>query len=850
MCCLCPINYVLTCGQAQSLSRAQKTLVRSKTVNVSHLRRENELHRVIEECGGMVNILTKEFYDAHMNLIEALNRAGEPTSSPPGIRLDRRTAESTLNAMASRERIKIIKTSLFTSTGASRPATIIYLPEVEQDMLNSFLLDLGRNYAAPVTHYPSVKKIEEPLNYSSVGSAQRSALPLQLLQMEERGGDEKERWSRNTARAEQLFGFDDAIIREVLLAEKATLAQMYGFIVGKAMRARSFHLATLDFFEKHILSPRIVSFDNRIVELSLFYHDFALSSFCAVIGAITHDEAVDEFLQTPEGQATPVEKIPIALHTSLQVGRARTRTRFLDLLEFLRSLDLVVPLRPSDSSSARFSCVPNGKHPTAFDVASLEGWSTTASINAPRYWRFNDSAPIHIWSQSEISPPFWKDMAAGTVVEAVSFWSSLERACRDSKLPLSITGPSTGDPIRPSNASFGVARSLRRQVSWNGGYVLTWHQEQYLQRFVDRDTGETPAQDNETGGGQLQNICWVVSAPREAVERYFETAGKKMARDLEKARQKHKRQVAEDDARKASEAKALLQKKAAEAKLQREKDWDDMLLRVHPGDLKTSAATRMRRVRGRFLQSTGSNVEKWEGEIAQAIRDIKIAAKESNPKRKNISSMPLAPSPPCIPPLPAVVAQSEKSVQRLISQQGTPYPKQPPTARSKGKGKAKAKPAEGTFLCIRMIPSLTLISILDNDQLKPLARRGRFQWNGDYDELARDASVVIRARCRDGARRLEWSALEQVFPSVPRNSVRQRIVALREIPSAEAYLKRLEDRWYSIWTQHRGTVNLPDDDPQSLSNFDLVKHVEFLRKYIDKNAMWVSRSLCYMGINT
>lgn len=126
----------------------------------------------------------------------------------------------------------------------------------------------------------------------------------------------------------------------------------------------------------------------------------------------------------------------------------------------------------------------------------------------------------------------------------------------------------------------------------------------------------------------------------------------------------------------------------------------------------------------------------------------------------------------------------------------------------------------------------------DKGDIKPLARRGRFHWNRDYDELARDASTIIKARCRSGIR-IEWAALEQVFPAVPKNSVRQRMVTLREVPGAEAYLKRLEDRWYELWFQHRGTADLPDEDPQSPTNFDLTKHVEFLRKHIDKNAMYV-----------
>ena len=84
---------------------------------------------------------------------------------------------------------------------------------------------------------------------------------------------------------------------------------------------------------------------------------------------------------------------------------------------------------------------------------------------------------------------------------------------------------------------------------------------------------------------------------------------------------------------------------------------------------------------------------------------------------------------------------------------------------------------------------------------------------------------------------MDWSALEQVFPAIPRNSVRQRIVFLREQPGAEAYLKRLEDRWYELWVKYRGTPELPDEDPSSLSDFDAIAHIKFLRRHVDKNAL-------------
>jgi oxalate---CoA ligase len=102
--------------------------------------------------------------------------------------------------------------------------------------------------------------------------------------------------------------------------------------------------------------------------------------------------------------------------------------------------------------------------------------------------------------------------------------------------------------------------------------------------------------------------------------------------------------------------------------------------------------------------------------------------------------------------------------------------------------------------------------------------------------LARDCYAIIKARCRE-CKRLEFGAFEQVFPNLNRNSVRQRTVILREVPGSEAYMNRLEARFYELWCQYRGTDVLPDDNPTSPTDFELVKHVEFLRRYIDKQSL-------------
>ena len=124
----------------------------------------------------------------------------------------------------------------------------------------------------------------------------------------------------------------------------------------------------------------------------------------------------------------------------------------------------------------------------------------------------------------------------------------------------------------------------------------------------------------------------------------------------------------------------------------------------------------------------------------------------------------------------------------------------------------------------------------DDDQSQ---RKSRFLWNKEYDELVQDAHAILRVRSQDAGGRMDWFALREIFPAVPRNSLRQRIASLKELQSNEVYMRRLEDQWYHLWKRYRGTEHLPDLNPRSQIDFDLVKHLEFLRKFVDKNALYI-----------
>ncbi|KAJ3736873.1 hypothetical protein DFJ43DRAFT_382574 [Lentinula guzmanii] len=799
-------------------------------VNVSNLRRENELLRVIELLGGIVNIQTKELYEAHLALLDTLAKAGEPASSPPGIKADKRTVTATFNALESRGKVKQLSTSVPMYLGTSRQTVIVYLPHVSDVQLGAFLSDLALGIGPPPVPQPIGRVIDEAVEY---GQEKKTVIRKfePVKELEKVGISGPDRWVKDTERAEQLFSQDENLVRDVLLTERSTLCQAYHTIIAKCVRAREMHLISMEAFETLHPSLQIVSHRQKIIHLSFLSLDLPLGQYSKLVSPLSHSEELSQFMSTEAGLNTVVRNLPENIKNILQAGKSRASSKLLECLELLRSLGLASPLVPSTSDTPLLTCEIKDSHPTAFEAASLEGWNTQTSLSAPVYWKFHEAAPVHHWANAETDPPFLQDMNVSSVSLAINYWALLQNLCLSRTFEASSQEASN---LAPLNISIASARTLRRPTSWISQYKFSWHQTQYLKRFYNMSFGTTPLEADDSDA-QIDKISWVISAPSNAVRDYYRNIQSRLGKEAEKARKRRKREESEEQMMETAKAQASLKKKAEEAHLQRETEWTQLLERVHPEPLNKSASNRVKQIRGRFLQfSTIHDIEKWEAEIINTIHEAEMLSKKAlKPKAKvkasvsahavstststhtlNLTTMPTIEPPTAINP-------PERSVIDLISDQGPPLNQTRPSKKQQKKKRKQDGPPE------------------DSDN-KPriVNRRHRFAWNREYEELARDAAAIIKARCRD-AIRLDWGAFEQVFPAVPRNTIRQRVAHLREVTGGDTYLNRLEDSWYELWKQHRGSEHLPDDDPTSGTNFDLVKHVEFLRKHIDKNALRV-----------
>ncbi|KAJ6519412.1 hypothetical protein C8R45DRAFT_1066116 [Mycena sanguinolenta] len=816
-------------------------------VNVSSLRRENELYRVLEELGGIINTQTKEPYDAHLLLLATLTKAGEPTSAPPGTRLDRRTANAAFNNLELRGRVKQLKTTVSSLTGLTRPANIVYFPDIEESRIKAYITELGRN-SVHIPPVPAGIVLHENTEYGSKAVARKPPQgPVQLLL--QAGNSDPER-------AEKLFSYDDKTVQEVLLTERTTLGQLYGFIPGKLSRVRKLHLYTLDAMENNVPCANIVSHEKRIVCFAFFHDDIPIELYCAIVAALENSPEMVRLLSTDEGRKLPARNIPPPLHTLFQIGRARGRGRLLELLEILRALGLATPLGRCEEGIPLITCAPNGSYPTSYKEFTSENWSKEATVSAPEYWHFTSNAPVYHWAVSEQDPPFLKNMPLVSCAEVTEYWKFLQEACCNTGIPSFevLDGP-------PPDLKLAVkkATTLRRRVSWLDGYSFTWHQSHYLNRYVNGFQGQPPLRlDSAEADKTLQRLCEIVSAPEGAVRDFFQKAELARLHAIEKANRKAEQKLlnqARDE-----ETRVALAQKAAEARADREVRWEDLVKRVHPHPLSDAASIRLRRIRTLFLQATGTQTEKWARDIGQALHEADMATAVSAlsakqfgwPLKSASAALPSSPSVPITPlPAPPVVANPpEKSIKSLIDAQGPLVSERPrPKAKSRRRNNALESEAPAPSVEKQSTP-------LDDNQPAPSGEtqskppvenappvqnsgpRTRFHWNKDYDELAKDAFAIIHSRCRTRGK-LDYGAIQQVFPGVTRNNVRTHVKQLKESSAAMAtYMSRLEDHWHELWVKYRGTALLPDDDPRSLT-FDLIAHIEFLRKHVDKNALRV-----------
>ncbi|KAG9096321.1 hypothetical protein FS749_008741 [Ceratobasidium sp. UAMH 11750] len=756
-----------------------------KTTNVSALRRQTEFLQLIENMGGVVNIsLLKSFNDEHQKLLLALHAAGKAVSTAPGTEMDKRTCNSTISALEGRGLIKTLVVSALTAHGATRRATIVHLIGASPESIDKCIEEFrssGSTKGIPL----SSDYPQVPTNVSHGLNKSASKPPA------------------STPPISPLPPTDPlSEARQAHLSEAHTAAQYVGYIPGHFSRVRALHLRLLSELGSETPPTSMVLPSAGIFSRDYFFADLPVSTYCMVIPQNAVIPGLKDMLEAELGGETRIHDVPETIQVRLRCRSTANRARMDKLLASLVELGCLGP--------AKMEVDPNTGATNYVDLPGTVGqWE---------YCKLAPSVPIYRFADKNLEAPLCRYQEVQTTDDGVKLWDQfrgVSRLSTYSNFEISTSG------VRfPGNPK--LVKAIQRSGAWGDSYVLSTSQSNYLYGLVDHSTGATPLDDESST--RFDNACFISTAPAHVVSEFFSRTRAEIQQDRERVTSVANQQ-AEKEKRLAEEARQVLAAKAAQARRDQETRWDSIMSNALDGRIPSHPQFQkaLADLKAEYIISPQhvSNYT-WEAKVKEAFRDSLRA--------KQFVILPLLPQ--VAPDAGSSQQGSGSSVSTLILQQGTPIPQK--DIAPKKSGRKSKKQLEATAAA----PENEDAPTPESD-----TRRRRFPWNPEYDELARDAGAIIRVRCR--SKRMDWSALEQVFPGVQRNSVRQRITSLGTLPGASEYYRRLDDAWAVLWLQHRGSEALPDPNPENLSDFDLPAHVTFLREHIDKTALHAgSETLC------
>lgn len=816
-----------------------------RAINVSALRRNQDLLSLIQEQGGFIQ---QNFEMAVLlrDHVQKLALQGIQTGQEAGYLPDKKTIQKSIDALEDQGLVKVTKTAISDTSKRSLshlPLTIVYLAEKSQEELSVYIEGLKKTSYKPAQLGTFGRVMNEKMEFSKISKSGRTPKL-------------KERNEAVEGQADDTLGMMMGP-RKVFLDDRQTVAQLFGFLLGRMRRAQELHLYTLNHMLSKDPAPTIVSPQNRIVSSKYWTEDYPLGSFCAIIPAQTYIPYLEAAQQNPEALNQPLKSLDIHLQKLLRIQHASTRNRLLELLRILTVLQLITPLREADNGDIVISD-PDDEMQMAFVKIEIPV-ATNAPL--PKYWKFNEKAPLWLMplakftsSNIEVKPPFYKEVSVSKIEDAATYWSILQRLCDRRNI---IDIPEATTSSKECTIPPGELASLCNLRSWISTYHLSKLQQEYLKKLIHFPSMSTPLDDPAS----LMQAAYITCAPQQVVYDYFSTQKERLTGAVERLRRRSKG----NDAAAKEEMKRSMAAKAERHLQEVGRKWDDLVAGLVEGELTPEMEERLRPIRSRYITVGGMvDKEKVQAFITSVIRNPVQSAQKRHPRVMDRTSAVLRPSqathaPYFLPRIDEIFVPQNDSIVSSVAPVTTTavdgYPPLPPLIHPRPKesvrdiiDKMGPEREQKWALKNRRKPEddstqgwFKKHEILDNIKYStgPSKRKRRFKWSDEYDDLLRDAVAVIKARCRGKPRSMTWLPLEAIFPPVHSNNLRARFQRYIVQPGASNYMGRLEQAWYDLWQEHKGRPELLDEDPARVDGCDLVAHLEFLRKYLDKRKMWV-----------
>lgn len=553
----------------------------SSLVNLSAVRRKEELMRILERSGGFMGASLHTLPNIHAQFVQEMANCGEPTSMPPGSKGDRKTIERAIAALEEDGRIKTLIATLPDRHGLYRRTKVVYKSESSPEALASFLKRMGQAAVAEGVVQNSVSmspsSIDRMFIYEDNHMTRRTIIHLEDLDRPD----------------------ESAAIRGLMLTDKAVISQLYGAPIGRAARAQRLHTLITRELEKGSDSPWVVSnpFDDRIMNISYLWNDISLSDYCSLVPVLQSSEELDRAFTDGVVLMTPVSKLSPKLRATLQIGLSRSRERLRILMEIFYEYGLATPVKSVEDT---LESVESHQQ----NVLLLTDFPNLMPI----LWKFEIAATL--WKFPSIKE---KPIAVGVVpvksVEDVQSYWTRSRALATGSIIQSVEdiSPVIVNVSCDRVPSAEMTASTTRPSRWKEMFVLTKGQSDYLHNFVTSDVSMAKLSTNRDM--TVKCLAWTLAAPKETILDFFDRCNR--ARSQTRGRKVKAHEV----------ARRQLAEKSRQQKIKLQGRWDMLVHTVYDGTLEEGMLHRLSPLKEQYV-SRGSFAKdaQWKQEIQKALQ--------------------------------------------------------------------------------------------------------------------------------------------------------------------------------------------------------------------------------------
>lgn len=568
--------------------------------------------------------------------------------------------------------------------------------------------------------------------------------------------------------------------RSLLLSEPSVVAFLYGYQQNRNARLKTYHQAILRAIG-HAQTSAIVSTSPRIFSTSLLFEDFEVGDFFANIYTTSYNEELEVYLRDPENRKTRIADLPSHLSPRRGFAGQGAKLKMGTLMAALCSLKIASALSATSDVQAPIHFTgPDG-------VSGYFNFQEPSGLAG--YYILHDWVPLYHLAVD--SCDFIRAYPATDEGQVEEFWSLVQSAALEvdgsilpAREPLVNLGP-------PQAAYCPVAlqlpidqlKMIRSAHRWTAKPRLLPSQQAALRAAVD-ESGNI----NVQAPADIDQLAWENALTPSFVHSQLALLSERTRFQYERLRAM-RREEYEKSQRRQKAAEESLQRKIAQSRAVGKAAWEARV-RDACAAVGTEYSEELQAFVGRNIVSAVRMTAVNDDAIKQQVK-IWMRAHQT------WDGDPRAAMPPPQHPLPPTIV---RSIQ----------------ARKPRKDR-KAREI--------------------NDSEAPHGRlsRRRRNWTAQDDELLLDAEAIIRARSRNIPANKGRTAMLQIFPDVGIQTFRTRLKKLFfEAPGKKTYCEMLEEVWYEMWRDRRLAHELPDPNPQSIIDFDLSAHLDYLRTHVNK----------------